>query len=100
MTMSIGGSNAVLCNCGSTNCASEDSRSIQASRSSHRDHFCQASLRAAVRAEPRSSITLQKRNLSTAPPNGTLLEKGAYPACLRRSEEHTSELQSRPHLVC
>src|SRR3989442_3921211 len=21
-------------------------------------------------------------------------------ACLRRSEEHTSELQSRPHLVC
>src|SRR5690554_7274224 len=22
------------------------------------------------------------------------------PHCLRRSEEHTSELQSRPHLVC
>src|SRR3989442_2666521 len=23
-----------------------------------------------------------------------------YPAVLQRSEEHTSELQSRPHLVC
>src|SRR3989442_5322629 len=29
------------------------------------------------------------------------LDRGRYPAPVeRRSEEHTSELQSRPHLVC
>src|SRR5690554_7282842 len=28
------------------------------------------------------------------------LEKGAYAYNTLRSEEHTSELQSRPHLVC
>src|SRR3989442_11193264 len=31
---------------------------------------------------------------------GVVLGKRARPARLDRSEEHTSELQSRPHLVC
>src|SRR5690554_7557915 len=32
--------------------------------------------------------------------NGNLLEQPATTATIQRSEEHTSELQSRPHLVC
>src|SRR5690625_6864265 len=31
---------------------------------------------------------------------GFFVLAGAYPRCWRRSEEHTSELQSRGHLVC
>src|SRR5690554_7591771 len=39
-----------------------------------------------------------RRRGDRPPPRG--LAAGAHPAPRGRSEEHTSELQSRPHLVC
>src|SRR5436305_9434231 len=33
-------------------------------------------------------------------PQGSVLVSWSYTAAVGRSEEHTSELQSRPHLVC
>src|SRR5690625_6432911 len=42
----------------------------------------------------------QVRNLGVVLPNGSIIETGRLSARTSRSEEHTSELQSRGHLVC
>src|SRR5690554_7678384 len=60
-----------------------------------------------IRRPPRSTLfpytTLFRSDLPS--PHDTTLLRGVRsgsgePLCLFRSEEHTSELQSRPHLVC
>src|SRR3989442_15990999 len=58
-----------------------------------------------IRRPPRSTLfpyTTLFRSLEAEKVQG-LMEKGAIeiaPLAYMRSEEHTSELQSRPHLVC
>src|SRR5207344_3565599 len=55
-----------------------------------------------IRRPPRSTLfpyttlfrSAPRRRPRSAPP------RSGYRALCRRSEEHTSELQSRPHLVC
>src|SRR5215813_14533262 len=54
-----------------------------------------------IRRPPRSTLfpytTLFRSRPGTA---GPATRRAAPPRCRPRSEEHTSELQSRPHLVC
>src|SRR5690554_7334126 len=48
---------------------------------------------------PLSEIT-HKRRVSALGPGGLTRERAGFEVRDVRSEEHTSELQSRPHLVC
>src|SRR2546429_7049561 len=50
-------------------------------------------------ARPRTLKLLQRFNASSKPPLPREGSRLSYPS-FRRSEEHTSELQSRLHLVC
>src|SRR5439155_387169 len=45
-----------------------------------------------------TSISLSSAVCSVTPPRSAVLNPGAF--TVKRSEEHTSELQSRGHLVC
>src|SRR5258707_11733517 len=57
-----------------------------------------------IRRPPRSTLfpytTLFRSITSQDAPNGTARNSGSPGPCALRSEEHTSELQSRQYLVC
>src|SRR3712207_7210285 len=48
----------------------------------------------------RGLLPLSAAEKESRPPGVPLRERGDHPGHLRRSEEHTSELQSRQYLVC
>src|SRR5690554_535988 len=73
------------------------------------DRFWQISRSGTGRCSCRSTPALDRRHVPRSSaghprqsPAGRFLRStdDQYPAAAHRSEEHTSELQSRPHLVC
>src|SRR5579872_7578261 len=56
-----------------------------------------------IRRPPRSTLfpyTTLFRSGGTGRPSAAIPGRSLTASCWSRSEEHTSELQSRPHLVC
>src|SRR2546422_3041560 len=53
-----------------------------------------------LRSYPREAVAVRDRRLAPLPALGIIGIFGSMVACLWRSEEHTSELQSRLQLVC